>query len=70
MGPAAEIEENTMLRVYFELNGEGVSHCLWYWLSAFCMIGKREDLPEIIVRFSYGALTFYISQHEVNGNVG
>ena len=59
-----------MLRVYFELNGEGVSHCRWYWLSVFCMIGKPEDLSEIIVRFSQGVLTFYIIQHEGDGNVG
>ena len=59
-----------MLRVYFELNGEGVSHCRWYCLSAFCMMGTWEDLLEIIVRFSYGVLTFYISQHAGNDNVG
>ena len=34
------------------------------------MVGTWEDLLEIIVRFSYGALTFYISQHEGTGNVG
>ena len=34
------------------------------------MIGIWEDLDEIIIRFTYGVLTFYISRHEGNGNVG